>query len=86
MNSIILVAESGSDITKELAAQYGIRIVPMHVTFDNETLDDGSFPAEQIPEYYHQTGKLACRRSREQCSLFGKPYFKSASVYRDSGW
>lgn len=58
MNSIILVAESGSDITKELAAQYGIRIVPMHVTFDNETLDDGSFPAEQIPEYYHQTGKL----------------------------
>lgn len=58
MAQIILTAESGSDITPELAAQYGIRIVPMHVTFDNETLDDGSFPSEQICDFYHRTGKL----------------------------
>lgn len=58
MTPIILVAETGSDITPELALKYGIRIVPMHVTFDNETLDDGSFPAEKIRDYYKQTGKL----------------------------
>lgn len=58
MTPIILVAETGSDITPELASKYGIRIVPMHVTFDNETLDDGSFPPDQIRDYYHQTGRL----------------------------
>lgn len=58
MASIILVAESGSDINPELAKRYGIRVVPMHVTFDKETLDDGSFPAEQICDYYRKTKKL----------------------------
>lgn len=58
MKQIILVAETGSDITPELAARYGIEIVPMHVNFAEETLDDGSFPAEKIREYYLETGKL----------------------------
>ena len=58
MKKIVLVAETGSDITSELAEEYGIVIVPMHVTFGNETLDDGSFPAEKIPEYYQKTGTL----------------------------
>lgn len=58
MKSIIVVAETGSDITPELAAQYNIQVVPMHVTFDTETLDDGSFPVEKIVDYYQSTGKL----------------------------
>lgn len=58
MKNIILVAETGSDITSELANQYGIEIVPMHVTFENETLDDGTFPVEKIVENYKETGKL----------------------------
>lgn len=58
MNKIILLAETGSDITPELAAQYNIELVPMHVNFDDETLDDGAFPIEKIPEYYHATKKL----------------------------
>ena len=58
MGKIILVAETGSDISKELAAEYGIYIVPMHVNFDDETFDDGSFPVEKIPEFYRQTGRL----------------------------
>ena len=48
MKRIILVAETGSDITPELAAQYGIEMVPMHVSFDTETMDDATFPAEKI--------------------------------------
>ena len=58
MKSIILVAETGSDITPELASRYGIFLVPMHVTFDHETLDDGAFPIQRICDYYHDTGKL----------------------------
>ena len=58
MNPIILVAETGSDLTPELAARYHIRLVPMHVSFDSETLDDGSFPVQKIVDYYHETGKL----------------------------
>ena len=58
MRKYILVAETGSDISPEMAAEYGIEIVPMHVSFDDETLDDGSFPVEKIPEYYNTTGKI----------------------------
>lgn len=58
MKKIILMAETGSDITPELAVQYGIEIVPMHVNFDSETLDDGAFPVEKITEYYNTTRKL----------------------------
>ena len=58
MNQIILVAETGSDITTELARQYGIYIVPMHVAFDDETLDDGTFPAQKIVDFYQSTGRL----------------------------
>ncbi len=58
MKKIILVAETGSDITAELAKRYNIEMIPMHVSFDTETLDDGTFPAEKIVEYYKTTGKL----------------------------
>ena len=58
MKKIILLAETGSDVNAELAKEYGVEIVPMHVSFDNETLDDGTFPVENIVEYYQKTGKL----------------------------
>ena len=58
MSSLILLAETGSDITPELARRYHIRLVPMHVTFDTRTVDDGSFDPEEIRTYYRTTGKL----------------------------
>ena len=39
---VVLVAESGADIPKDIAEKEGIYIVPMHVTFDGETKDDGT--------------------------------------------
>jgi len=57
MSAIILLAETGSDITPELATQWNIRLVPMHVTLGDVTLDDGTFPAEDIHSYYERTGK-----------------------------
>ena len=58
MGKIILLAETGSDITKDVAEKYGIYIVPMHVTFGEETKDDATFPAEEVCEFYERTGKL----------------------------
>lgn len=58
MSKIILVAESGSDITPEYAKRYNVYVVPMHVNFDNDTFDDGTFPVEKIVDYYKSTGKL----------------------------
>ncbi len=58
MHNIILMAETGSDITPELAQRYHIHMVPMHVAFGSETKDDGSFPPEEICRFYETTGKL----------------------------
>jgi len=57
MSSIILLAETGSDITPELAALHNVRLVPMHVSMGEKTLDDGTFPAEDVHAYYEHTGK-----------------------------
>ena len=40
MGKIILVAESGSDVTADLRERYGIKIVPMHVIFGDVTRDE----------------------------------------------
>lgn len=58
MSNIVIVAETGSDISPDLAQKYGIYLVPMHVSLGDVTLDDGSFPVERICEYYSETGKL----------------------------
>ena len=58
MGNIILLAETGSDITKEVADKYGIYIVPMHVSFGEETRDDATFPAEEVCDFYERTGIL----------------------------
>ena len=58
MNSMILVAESGSDIKPEMAAQYGITIVPMHVAYGGQTRDDGSFPVGEMFDHYAATRDL----------------------------
>lgn len=55
---LILTAETGSDLTPELADQYGIYLVPMHVTMGETCLDDGAFPASDVCAYYDRTGKV----------------------------
>jgi len=58
MSKYIIVAETGSDIPKDLATEYGIYLVPMHVTFGDEVKDDGAFPTEEVCAYYERTGKV----------------------------
>lgn len=58
MNNIRIVAESGADISPELAAEYGITIVPMHVIFDGNSREDGSFDPQAVVDYYRKTGRV----------------------------
>lgn len=58
MHNFILLAETGSDIPAELAKQYGIYTVPMHVAFGEESRDDGTFPIEDIYRFFESTGTL----------------------------
>ena len=53
---IILSAETGSDIPKELAEELGIVLIPMHVSMGSETLDDGAFAPEEGCAYYNKNG------------------------------
>lgn len=56
--NLILTAETGSDLTPALAAQYGIYLVPMHVTMGEVCLEDGAFPAQDVCAYYDRTGAV----------------------------
>ena len=58
MKKIIITAESGSDIPKDLADEYGIFLVPMHVTFNDITKDDGTFSPKDVYSYYDKDRKL----------------------------
>ena len=60
---LILTAETGSDLTPALAEQYGIYLVPMHVTMGQDCLDDGSFPPEDVCAYYDRTGAVQIGRA-----------------------
>ena len=57
-DKIILVAETGSDIPAAMAETLGIHLVPMHVSMGSDTLDDGTFPPEDVCAYYDRTGKV----------------------------
>ena len=58
MKKYIILAETGADIPADLVEQYGIYIVPMHVSFGSETRDDGSFPTAEVFDYYKKSGNL----------------------------
>ena len=56
-HKILITAETGSDTPKALAKELGITLIPMHVSMGSETLDDGTFPPEDVCAYYDRTGK-----------------------------
>ena len=58
MSKFVLMAESGADIDPKLVERYQIHIVPMHVSFGEETLNDLDFPAQKVFDYYNNTGTI----------------------------
>ena len=55
---IRITAETGSDMPKDLARELGVLLIPMHVSMGSQTLDDGTFPPEDVCAYYKKTGKI----------------------------
>ncbi|MBR5536414.1 MAG: DegV family EDD domain-containing protein [Clostridia bacterium] len=74
-NRIILVAETGSDVPRQLARELGIVLIPMHVSMGEQTLDDGAFPPEDVCAYYDRTGKIP--------TTSGSTVYDFESVYED---
>ncbi len=58
MNKIAIVAETGSDITQAMAEKLGIYLVPMYVTLGQQTKRDGTFPVEEVCQFYENEGDL----------------------------
>ncbi|MCF0148839.1 MAG: DegV family protein [Clostridium sp.] len=82
MSNIILVAETGSDIPKDIAEEMGIFLVPMYVTMGDNTYQDGSFPVEEVCEYYNNTNKTP-KTSGSSPQDFIKVFDKIHSLYPD---
>ena len=83
MHKYVIVAETGSDISKDLADKYGIYLVPMHVSFGDVMKDDGTFPPEEVCSYYEKTGELP-KTSGCNPSDFSKVFDEINEKYPDS--
>ena len=58
MSEIIIVAETGSDVSAAEAAELGIELVPMHVSIGDRTIDDGALDPAEMLEECRQLGVL----------------------------
>ncbi|WP_456279061.1 DegV family protein [Bacillus sp. AK128] len=59
MRKIVFSTESGADLPKDYADQHDVRVVPMHIIMEEQDyLDDGSLPVEDIYDYYQRTKKI----------------------------
>ena len=58
MANIVIVTETGSDITAAEAAELGVELVPMHVAIGDVTIDDGTLDPAEMLEQCRQLGVL----------------------------
>lgn len=58
MNRIIISTESGADLPYKIIIPNNIETVPMHVTFGDRTLCDGSFDVREIDDYFRNSKTL----------------------------
>jgi DegV family protein with EDD domain len=75
MSRIILSTESGADLPIELAKEYNVQVVPMHVIMEGKDYLDGSLPVEDIYDYYDRTKKIpstTSTNSHEYLEFFTK--------------
>ena len=58
MNKIIISTESGSDLPYKIYEPYNIQIVPLHISFGEKTVFDGSFSPQEIDKYFKDSKTL----------------------------
>ena len=52
MNKVLILTDSTCDLTKEIVEEYNIKVVPLHITFENESYNDGVDIT--LPELYNK--------------------------------
>ena len=58
MSNIVIVAETGCDVSAAEAAELGIELVPMHVAIGDKTIDDWALSPAEMLEECRQLGVL----------------------------
>lgn len=58
MSDIVILAETGCDVSAAEAAELGIELVPMHVSIGQKTIDDGALAPAEMLEECRQLGVL----------------------------
>lgn len=81
MNKVIVIADSTTDLSKELIEKYQIKVVPLHVTVpgdDTDYLDGVNLDADAIYEKVDKTGKTPKTGARNTAELIEdfKPYIE----------
>lgn len=56
MKNYVLLTESGSDLSSEMANEYGIKVIPMVLQLDGKTYADGDISAEEMFDYCDKHG------------------------------
>lgn len=79
MNKVIICTDSTCDLSEELVKQYDIKIIPLHITFDDKSYDDRiDINLEELYERVETTGEMpktaAC--SPSEFIKFLKPYIE----------
>ncbi len=58
MSRIIISTESGSDLPYKIYEPHNIEIVPLHISFGEKTVYDGSFDPREIDKYFKDNKTL----------------------------
>ncbi len=56
--NIAISLESTSDLTKEIIAEFGFKIIPFHITLGGNTFVDGEVTTQEMFDYVDKTGAL----------------------------
>ena len=59
MNKVIILTDSTSDLSKEIIDKYDIKVIPLHVVFNEESYLDGlEINAENLYKHVDEKGYL----------------------------
>jgi len=58
MKQYVLLTESGSDLSAEMAKKYGIRVIPMYVQLDGKTYADGVISSTEMFDLFNKSGVM----------------------------
>lgn len=75
MKQIIIVTETGADLSSEEIHKYNIQVVAMHVVMEEESLNDGEFETSLIFDYYDKNKKIpstSATNPNEYANIFEK--------------